>query len=197
MTWIQTNTDHAFDLAAPCAADVYIEDIVWGLGSLPRYVGQGRHFYSVAEHSVLIAEYLARAGHSDQIVLGGLLHDSSEAYCGDPSAPLRRALPPEARDAMKALEHRVERAICEKLGVPFDLLHHAAVKDADTRILLDEKRTLFGPSPRPWAIADLEPLGVDLQCWPAAVARCAWFDAYKSLRFAMNHETWPKAEEGL
>ncbi len=175
MTWLQTYTGVAFDLANPRPEDVRTEDIAHALGRLPRYVGHCRRHYSVAEHCVLIARWLPR-GHQ----MGGLLHDAPEAYVGDMSAPMKQALGPEALKPLRLLEIGVLNAISIHLGVSPTLHLSPEVRDADLRILLDESAMVLGPKPMPWGIPG-EPLGVRIRCWSPDQARDEWLDALDTL----------------
>lgn len=95
--WIQTVSGVAFDLLAPRVEDVKIEDIATALCRINRYAGHtlpGLYFtgYSVAQHSVHVSEILETWGASVAIVREGLLHDAPEAYYGDVSSPVQRAI---------------------------------------------------------------------------------------------------------
>lgn len=53
--WMQTYTGRQFWPLDPLPEDVFIEDIAHALSMQCRYAGHVTRFYSVAEHSVLIA----------------------------------------------------------------------------------------------------------------------------------------------
>lgn len=80
------------DLLEPAAETIHAEDIAHHLGMLCRYGGGVRRFYSVAEHSVLVADLLAYQGYDRRTVLAGLLHDGAEALIGDLISPAKYAL---------------------------------------------------------------------------------------------------------
>jgi len=70
--------------------DICIEDIAHGLSLLCRYNGQCNGFYSVAEHSIIMATY---SGFREWHPLAMLLHDAAEAYIGDIIRPIKQKLP--------------------------------------------------------------------------------------------------------
>lgn len=68
-----------------------IVDIAEALSRIARFGGHSTGG-SVGEHSLLVAEILARRGESARTQLYGLLHDAAEAYLGDIPSPLKRRL---------------------------------------------------------------------------------------------------------
>ena len=98
-TWIQTHSGIAFDLLKPTPDMIVIDDIAHALSNLCRFTGHSK-FYSVAQHSRL-ASFMV----SEQFALQALMHDASEAYLTDISAPLK-ALPCMAE--YKKLEAKLE-----------------------------------------------------------------------------------------
>lgn len=88
--WINTATGVAFHPLEPRAEDVSIEDIAHSLSHECRYTGHTASFYSVAEHSVLVAKGVAALGGSLNDQRWGLLHDASEAYLSDISSPVKK-----------------------------------------------------------------------------------------------------------
>lgn len=84
MTYIQTFSGKKFSLIDPQPEDICIEDVAHHLGLLCRFVGATRVFYSVAQHSILVASIAPKKYAYD-----GLMHDAGEAYYGDISSPLR------------------------------------------------------------------------------------------------------------
>lgn len=156
--WIQTAMGHQFWPIDPRASEIVPEDIAHALSMLCRFGGHCLRFYSVAEHSVL----LARAVAPDHR-LWALLHDATEAYLVDVPRPLKPFLV-----GYREAEDKIALAVCERFGLPVQM--PAAVKAADTRILTDERQQNMAPAPKPWS-TDTEPLGVTLQFWSPSQAR--------------------------
>lgn len=100
--WIKTYTGRNFNLQDPC---FHIEDIAHALSHLCRFNGHTSQFYSVAEHSVAVSDFMLSEG---QDPLEGLLHDAAEAYLGDVSAPWKQLLPDFQR-IEDALEVKIRR----------------------------------------------------------------------------------------
>lgn len=71
--------------------DFHAEDIAHALAMCCRYNGHGRHFYSVAEHSVIVALLMKDLHLGDP--WEGLFHDATEAYLSDIPAPFKQLLP--------------------------------------------------------------------------------------------------------
>lgn len=188
MTWTHTSRGYALDLLDPDPGAVDLDEICTALGHICRYAGCTRYFYSVAEHSVLMSDWLRDTGHGVDLQMAALLHDAHEAYTGDITWPMQQVLwgaAPEARKAYEECRAKLEAIICAKVGVAPDLLHHFLVRDADLRILLDERRALLSePPPRPWPLEQdigLRPLGVAVRCWPAWRASEEWQKRFEAI----------------
>ncbi len=187
MTWTNTTRGRALDLLAPVPDDVDLDEIALSLGHQCRYAGGVRRFYSVAEHCVLISRWLLTQGYSPECALGGLLHDAAEAYTGDITWPMQAVLwgaSPEAKAAYRAVQSWLDAIIAAKVGLPVEMLHTHAVRQADLRILLDERAALLRPAPRTWGVEEmgLAPLGVTITGWEPHVATAYWLDDLRRLQ---------------
>lgn len=113
--WINTYTGIRFPVLRPQTHHINIRDIARGLATEARYRGQTRRPYNVAEHSVrvsvIVERLAAAAGYPAAIVLllarKGLLHDASEAYLGDLSAPLKHQVELAGYRKVEALHQAV------------------------------------------------------------------------------------------
>ncbi|MEN1976885.1 YfbR-like 5'-deoxynucleotidase [Cellulomonas sp. P4] len=167
--WMQTYTGRRFYPMDPAPADVVPIDIAHALGMLCRYNGHVDRFYSVAEHCVLMSEYVEHQ-HSRELALMALLHDATEAYVGDMIRPLKVHMP-----EYRAAEDRVMSAIAHHFGLAELIARHNGerppeVKEADSRILLTERAELMSATHETWDVDDLEPLPVAVHAWDPTTA---------------------------
>lgn len=130
-TTMQTYTGKLVDLQAFSAGDVRLPDISHALACINRFTGHTKVPYSVAQHSVMVSYLCER-----EDAMWGLLHDASEAYLGDVARPLKVMLPQYV-----TLEKAVQRAIAGAFELAWPI--PAAVKVADNRALMAEKRALM------------------------------------------------------
>lgn len=143
--WMITFTGRRFWPLDPSADDVDFRDIGHALSLICRYGGHVRRFYSVAEHSALLARYFL-----DREMVGAarwaLIHDAPEAYVGDIIRPIKHELDGGGLDG---IETQVAQVIIAALSPDlWDLDDVAAVHAADSRIIANEARELFRPETR-------------------------------------------------
>ena len=93
MSCITTVTGKRFDPVEPDESLIDIYDIAHALSHLCRANGHFSGFYSVAQHSIACAREAEAAGETNEVVLGCLLHDASEAYLSDVTRPVKALLP--------------------------------------------------------------------------------------------------------
>ena len=137
--YVSTYSGRQFYPLAPTPAQIDIEDIAHGLAYQCRFNGQTRHFYSVAQHSLIVAGLVV-----PPLRLAALLHDAAEAYMGDMVKPLKQLFP-----LFSAIEARVMDAIGRRYGI--DHFTDPAIKHADLVALAMEKRDLMPNSSEAWA----------------------------------------------
>lgn len=97
--YLTTFTGKLVDPANLRASEISIVDIAHSLSNQCRFGGHCSTFYSVAQHSIRVAEHL---DHHQQLV--GLLHDATEAYLMDLPRPLKLILPGYAEQEKKVWE---------------------------------------------------------------------------------------------
>lgn len=118
-----------FDNINPDA--ICIEDIATSLANQCRFNGHANSFYSVAHHSVIMADAMSQDGYDNKMVRTALLHDASEAYLGDMVKPLKSMMPD-----YEALESKVMSAIAEKYDIYWPLPDE--IKEYDLMMLKAE-----------------------------------------------------------
>lgn len=128
------------DLREPDPSLITIEEVAWGLSRVCRYSGKTPKFYSVSEHSVLVAQHLREQGESGEVQLAAILHDAHESLVGDVLPCIKSLVV-----GYRRIEKDLDRAILTGLGLPLDLLekHHAVVKGADNWALSAEVTCLL------------------------------------------------------
>jgi hypothetical protein len=158
-TWITTASGRSFDLNEPDPFRITVEDIGEHLSKLCRFTGACRPFYSVAQHSCIVAKLLP-----ERLRLAGLLHDAAEAYTGDWSSPMKVLVRELAPGLLEQIHKNIERAVEARFDLRLSAADHALIKHADLVALATEKRDLMPPDAAPgWfeatgvAEADLPP----------------------------------------
>ena len=169
--WVLTYTGKQFFPLTAQPEDVCIEDIAHHLSLLCRFNGGCREFYSVAQHSVHVAQLLP-----DRLKLHGLLHDAPEAYLGDMVSPLKALL-----SAYRHIEGLLWPVICRKFKLPkLKAADRRAVKTADGVLLATEWRDLM-PAGAPPLSRPEPPWRNAVQPWTAELAERQFLNLYHSL----------------
>jgi len=175
--WIAVCGGGQWFVADPSPEDVRIEDITHALSLVCRFGGHCREFYSVAQHSVIVADILREADPFDyQLQMYGLLHDASEAYIGDVVRPLKRSL-----QLYRDIEAITQETILRGLGLPQPSEEQRAkVKAADNVALMTERRDLVNHGDRAWQ-NEVEPLPYAIKAVGPGRARTIFQFRYKTL----------------
>lgn len=113
-----------------------VEEVAFALSNLCRFNGHCRSFYSVAQHSVFVAELCP-----EWLYGAGLFHDAAEAFIGDIPTTLKQMLP-----EYKHIQKQVDNWVALQLNLEID---HPFVKYADLQALAAEKRDLIN-DPSEW-----------------------------------------------
>lgn len=148
--WLLTRHAVRFELNRPLPSMVCIEDIAHHLALINRFTGATVRPYSVAEHSLLVAEILERANVTNPMALrAALLHDAHEAITGDIASPLKCYL----GNSYRIVEQGVVYAIEQHFGIAKAARQHAIViKHADLVALATERRDLMPQHEAEWDI---------------------------------------------
>jgi hypothetical protein len=160
--WFQTFTGKQFFFRDIDPDTICLEDIAHALSLLCRFNGHVRRFYSVAQHSVLVARCLSEQfGETNaKWQRTALFHDAAECYIGDMVKPLK------CEDVhFQTVEAEIEEAIAKR----FDLLwpFPPLIKRADIALLLAERNALMGEPPVPWRADEVseEAWAGDIEDW--------------------------------
>jgi 5'-deoxynucleotidase YfbR-like HD superfamily hydrolase len=151
MHQVLTRGGHLVDLLNPHAATIKLTDVALALSRIPRWNGHTLRPWSVADHSMLVADLVGDA--DPNLALAALLHDAHEAYIGDIVQPVQDALgtiltggevvAPDVR----FLAYRLNAAISAAFALDAELFHHSAVKAADRLALAIEAARLMPSMP--------------------------------------------------
>jgi len=165
--WIQTWSGGLFYPLDPQPDEIHIEDIAHALSLICRFNGHCNHFYSVAQHSIIIA-CLA----SPENALWGLLHDAAECYVADMPRPVKRCIP-----GYKEIEDGVELAVAQRFGLPE--IMPAEIKELDHAMLALEARSIMKIPPTDWYFPFPAPENVSIEkCWSPEDAESVFLNAF-------------------
>lgn len=193
--WIRTYTGKKFYYLAPYddVESIDIEDIAMALSRAPRWCGHTGPFYSVAQHSALVAMELKKRGLDLTTQMIGLLHDATEAYMGDLPSPLKRICP-EYSEIEKAVWDRISYKFLngEVLPIP------PVVKECDRVLLSTEAEDCFDENPlldnEGW-VSNRAPRREEIiSPWDSTVAKLAFLNYHWVLEEQIQKEMSGQAE---
>lgn len=154
--WIATFTGQRFYPLCPTTKEVHIADIAHALSMKCRFTGHTQEFYSVAEHSVHVADLLR--GKPIRVQLSGLLHDAAEAYLPDIAGPIKGFFP-EVNNA----EDRLLDVVMDTFKLSRVLPDEVKIADAQM-VVVERKQVMNGDSK--WTLPKIPiPAGVVCHCW--------------------------------
>lgn len=176
------------DLANVLPGDIDFAEMAAGLSKIARFNGRcSCAAYSVAQHSVFVADALFNE-HGDATLAGiGLLHDGHEYLLGDVPSPTAAYLDYLGHGFVRAAIHKAKEDLDAAIFIAAGICAGGAIRsnvrdavdDMDARMLRAEAAALFGPSavknlpairrPAPRLKAAIDP-------WGAAKAELAFID---------------------
>lgn len=176
--YVSTFLGNRFYPLVPRIDRVAIEDIAHGLAYQCRFNGQTQRFYSVAQHSLVVASLVPT-----DLRLAALLHDAAEAYLGDMVKPLKVLLPEFA-----TIEDAVTGIIARTFDIDFS--DYGPIKQADLIALATEKRDLMPHSAERWHYLDgIRPLPETINCMSPEDAKQAFMLEFNRLN-KHAHQRW-------
>ena len=193
-TAISTHSGHVFDLHDRATwtykRDTQLMDMVTSICNQTRYLGHINQLYSVAAHSIEVANWLESAGYDVVTQRLGLWHDITEAFLGDIPRPQKKhtflqmpyvdwaaypdaVIVPESKYVFVPVSV-VEDELFMQLIMHFGLFDSSffdrwkVVKDADYAVYQQERDARPNPGKFPGAItAETSEGGMMLATWLA------------------------------
>lgn len=170
-TTVQLLHGEYFDVFNPDPSLINLDGLATALSHICRFTGNVRHFYSVAQHAVLVSLH-CHPGWADC----GLHHDDPEGLgLNDLASPIKHHA---AMTLYRELEDRVmDKGVIPRFELPRHASWHPSVKFVDRRLVLTEKRDLKVSDNRRWenytkgAYGLIEPLPQVIQPWTPAYAK--------------------------
>ena len=118
---VVTVTGKLIDLWNIDPDQIDLADIAHGLSYTCRWNGQSKCFYSIAQHSIKVADGLEQTLNADDTgfrhhVLSALFHDAEEAYWGDIVRPIKLILQDRCPDILFKMQE-TRSIIMAKFGI--------------------------------------------------------------------------------
>jgi 5'-deoxynucleotidase YfbR-like HD superfamily hydrolase len=186
VSYIVTYTGKRFDLPVPQLDQIDILDIATHQSRIPRFVGATSRFFSVAQHSIVVAylsvsvtDYYAPPPHLSgflmrEMLKEGMGHDAHEAYMGDTPSPVKGILTgQDGAMPWRGLEHTIDAVIRQKFHLAKSMPPN--VKTADVIALVLESDHLRGEGHLNYDSLDQEALGMIPK-----LSGCPWFKLAKT-----------------
>jgi len=164
----------------------YIRQPVWrpeamahSMAQTARYRGNADEFYSVAEHSVLVAALMREVVGGNPYE--GILHDAAESILPDVSAPFKQLLPDLRRE-----ESILDASIRQHFKLPEHKTTECATADwlalfiEAAQIVPERGSDFVDPyNLRPKALKLRQQEGWAVKCLPWREAKDLWLEAYE------------------
>lgn len=176
-TTVQLTHGEYFDVFRPDPVLINLDGLATALSHLCRFTGNVRHFYSVAQHAVLVSER-CHPGYADL----GLHHDDPEGLgLSDLPAPIKHQ---DDFARYRELEDLVMAAVVTRFSLP--AAFHESVKIADRRMVLTERRDLKVGDSRRWEYETQLLFGQVITPFEERIV--PWTPAYAKERYLQRHE---------
>lgn len=145
-----------FDVFEPDYRLIDIEDIAHSLAMQCRFNGHIKEFYSVAQHSVWVAERVPQIH-----MKAALLHDASEAYLADIPSPIKKHF-----TQYHVIEDLVMRAVAKRFD--FEYPFADVIKEYDRKALVYE-----------WNYKVIE--NIDTDNWDFKLAKAKFIECFNRI----------------
>lgn len=177
-SWMQTMRGKQFSY--PMTRDmVNFDDIARSLSNQCRFAGHlkpGR-WYSVAEHSVNVANWILEKTGKKKLAKAALFHDASETYLVDLPKPIKPYL-----SEYKGIEAAVTLVIESYFAIEAGLTGHPLIKEADCRLLIDERAELCYDYGFDWNLPYDTGLGMTIVGYRPREAETLFYNLFMELR---------------
>lgn len=170
-TWVQTNSGIRFNFLNVAEDMISIEDIAHALSLMCRYNGHCKKFFSVAEHSYLLSQYVLNETGNKKKAREALLHDAAEYIIADLPRPVKYSLP-----QYRILEKNIERVIAKVFNLDYPM--GAWLKELDARMLKTERFQVMTVTNMPWEVDSLEVLDLNVMFYPSDVIKELFLDQF-------------------
>ncbi len=164
--WMTTYSGEKFNPLEPEEEKIHLIDIAHGLSNTCRYSGQCKFFYSVAQHSVLLARSLP-----DYMKATAFLHDAAEAYLTDIPSLVKPAL-----SGYSAIENNLLYTIFKRFDMTYDFSNRYIsgkfFRNLEYPLLAAEVSRLVKNS-EGWYLPE-KPLDVEIHYWDPFTAETAY-----------------------
>jgi hypothetical protein len=174
-TMIQTYTGRFIDPLDPDPEQINTLDICHHLSQMCRFAGATREFYSVAEHSCRVFDFIKWMSFDNPNILKwAILHDAPEAYLLDLPAPVKQS---KDMSLFREIEKSLMWAICERFNLPRE--EPQEVYYADKSLLVTEQRDLMPPGS--YSQNGFKPLDKRISPWNCVTAKSGMIERLEKL----------------
>jgi hypothetical protein len=111
----------------------------------------------------------------EEDALWALLHDSTEAFVGDMVRPLKKNIP-----IFSEIEDQIMNVIVDKFKLGSYEMPES-VREADNRIIENERLALLKDPPLPWTVHGDALPGVEIHAWEPAIAEFKYYARLQEL----------------
>ena len=168
MIYTITHSKVRFEYLCPKVSDILFEDIAHSLSNLCRFTGHVRTFESVAQHSIMVSQYVSKEN-----ALWGLLHDAPETYVNDLSSPLKKLI----NGNYLFFHDMFMTRICDKFGLPRE--EPSDVKKWDRIITVNELWCLIDDT---YEEENIPELFDHIECWQPEKAKEEFYKRFEELK---------------
>lgn len=182
-------TGDLFNFVEPDPRQLDLISIARVLSRIPRWGGHTREFYSVAQHSVMVAEYT----EDPYLKLGALFHDAHEALngFGDVCASAKM----KVKEVTNPIEKKLDEAIAARFGFPVETMWDRMVKAADFFLTQYECDNFFTGFPPPELVHVAAPLHIkQFKPMPMQAAEAFFIAAYHKCTRDYHEEVSRRSE---